>query len=86
MLGTVFGSRGPVAGVALGFWISGAILPNFLPPFVIMLTPWPLAQAAGAIAMWKPVPIPLWVPATMTAVMTVLWVLIALWRFEREEF
>jgi len=86
MLGTLFSSRGPVAGVALGFWIAGVILPNFLPPWVIMLMPWPLAQAAGAIATWKPVPIPLWVPATMTAVLTVIWVVIALWRFEREEF
>ncbi len=86
MLGTLFNSRGPVGGVALGFWISGNILPNFLPKWIPIFMPWMMVQGAANIAIWRPYPIPLWVPTGCTAVLTVVFLLVALWRFEREEF
>jgi ABC-2 type transport system permease protein len=86
MLGTLFRSRGPVGGVALGFWLAGNILPNFVPKWIPLILPWPLTQSAAAIALWRPVPFPIWIPATATAGLTVLCLAVALWRFEREEF
>lgn len=85
-LGTLFRSRGPVGGAALGFWIAGVILPNFVPKWLPMIFPWNLAQAAASIAKWRPIPIPLWIPVTATAVWTIVFLIVALVRFEREEF
>ena len=86
MLGTFFQSRGPVGGLALGFWVAGNILPSFVPPWVTTAMPWSLARSASQIALWRPVGLPLWIPAAISAVLIVLMLLAALWRFEREEF
>jgi ABC-2 type transport system permease protein len=84
--GTFFRARGPVAGAALGFWLSGQIIPNFAPRWLSLGLPWPLAPAAASIAVWKPVPMPLWLPVAATAVLTLVAIVVALWRFDREEF
>lgn len=86
MLGTLFNSRGPVGGVAIGFFIAGAILPNFLPKWVPVFMPWMLVQGASKIANWEPFPIPLWIPSLCSAAFAAIFVSVALWRFEREEF
>ncbi len=86
MLGTLFSSRGPVGGLALGLWIAGNILPNFVPSWVTTAMPWTLPRAAGQIALWQPVGMPLWIPASISAALIVVMLLVALWRFEREEF
>ena len=86
MLGTFFQSRGPVGGLALGFWVAGNILPNFVPPWVTTAMPWSLARSASQIALWRPVGLPLWIPAAISAALILLMLLAALWRFEREEF
>ncbi len=86
MLGVLFRSRVPVAGVALGFWISGGILPNlkafaFLTPFL----PWPLTNAAVNIALWQPLSYQVWLPVISTTVLIAVFLLAALGIFEREE-
>ncbi len=86
MLGTFFRSRGPVAGAALGFWVSGNILTNLLPAWAVLALPWLLSGSAASIALWKPVAVPLWITTSSTALLTILLLAIALWRFEREEF
>lgn len=86
MLGTLFSSRGPVSGLALGFWLSGNILPNLIPQWIVAAMPWSLAPAAASIAVWQPIPGPLWIPALATAGWTVLVLVVAVWRFGREEF
>ncbi|MBX3145311.1 MAG: ABC transporter permease subunit [Gemmatimonadales bacterium] len=86
LLGVLLRSRAAVGGVALGFWISGAILPNtkYFAPLTPFL-PWPLTDAATSIALWKPLPFQLWVPMLSTAILIVLFLGVALWAFEREE-
>ncbi len=86
MLGTWFPSRGPVGGLALGFWVAGIVLPNLVPQWLTLVMPWNLPRAAAAIALWNPVGIPLWIPSAVTAGLIVVMLLVALWRFEREEF
>jgi hypothetical protein len=48
--------------------------------------PWMLVRSAASVALWQPVPIPVWQPALATALWTTGFVAVALWRFEREEF
>lgn len=86
MLGTLFKARGPVAGAALGFWLSGQIIPNFAPKWLSLVMPWALARSAASIAVWQPIGFPLWIPVASTAGLGLIAVLVALWRFEREEF
>jgi ABC-2 type transport system permease protein len=86
MLGTLFSSRGPVSAIGLGFLFGGQIFPNFLPQWATMIFPWKLSELAPALALGQPLP-PGWlIPVIATAVWTVVFVVIALWRFEREEF
>jgi ABC-2 type transport system permease protein len=87
MGGTLFSSRGAVNGVAIGFFIAGNIVPQLLPKWVVAATPWPLIQAAGGIAGGKPIPAWMaWGTVGVTLVWAVLCLLVALWRFNREEF
>jgi ABC-2 type transport system permease protein len=84
-LGTFFDSRGPVAGVAMGFLFAGFILPNMFPATLDWL-PWGLPELSAAAALGRPLPV-IWYITVITSVLwTLLCVLVALWRFEREEF
>jgi ABC-2 type transport system permease protein len=86
MLGTLFSTRGPVAGIGLGFLFSGQIVPNFAPEWVTLIFPWKLSELAPALALGGTVP-PVWpIPVIATAVWTVVFIGVALWRFGREEF
>ena len=86
MLGTLFSSRGPVSAIGLGFLFGGQIFPNFLPAWATMIFPWKLSELAPALALGQPLP-PGWlIPVIATAIWTVAFIGVALWRFEREEF
>jgi ABC-2 type transport system permease protein len=86
MLGTLFSQRGPVTGISIGFLLSGTLLPGFLPEFVTMSFPWNLSRIAVGLAQGSPLP-PTWpMPVVATALGTIVFVGVALWRFEREEF
>lgn len=86
MLGTFFNGRGPVSGIGMGFLFGGLLLPSVLPEWTMLIFPWPFSELARALVAGKPIP-EIWpVPVMATMVWTILFVLIALWRFEREEF
>ena len=86
MLGTFYNNRGPVSGIGLGFLFGGLILPNVLPEWTMLIFPWPFAELARALVAGKILPA-LWpIPVMATLVWTLLFLIIALWRFEREEF
>ena len=86
MLGTLFNGRGPVSAIGLGFLFGGQIFPNFLPGWVTLIFPWKLSELAPALALGQPLP-PGWpIPIIATIVWTIAFIVIALWRFEREEF
>jgi ABC-2 type transport system permease protein len=78
-------SRGAVSGVAIGFMFAGFILPGFL-PWLLGMTPWALSEFAATAARGRPLPAEAWQPIVVTLLWTVSLVLVALWRFDREEF
>lgn len=86
MLGTFFSGRGPVLGIPIALLIlqnlSGlaAIWVPSLPQYM----PKRLTEMATALAMGEP--LSTWVPIASVAVCSVVFVVVALWRFKREEF
>ena len=92
MLGTFFQSRGPVMGVAFGV-MAGAMIPaNLLPWQLYAITPWSLGQLLPpAIIAGNPLiidgnTIPTAMPLIATAVLAAVFVAVAMWRFQREDF
>jgi ABC-2 type transport system permease protein len=84
-LSTWLNSRGAVSGVAIGFMFAGFIMPAFL-PWLLVGTPWALSEFAATAAAGRPLPAEAWQPILVTLLWTLLLVLVALWRFNREEF
>jgi ABC-2 type transport system permease protein len=84
-LGTVFSSRGPVAGIGIGLMIGGLLLAGALPlvPYVL---PWPVPELVLGVLLGQALPAAWPMPVIATAAWTVLFIVIALWRFSREEF
>jgi ABC-2 type transport system permease protein len=92
MLGTFFSSRGPVVGLPLAILFLQQNLVGLLPVLRFVL-PWTLLISNGngstmVIALMLGLPIP---PENLTtlaiiAAESIAFILIALWRFNREEF
>lgn len=85
-LGTMFDGRGPVAGIGIGLLLAGVFFKGMLPPAIVYATPWLLGDIAGAIAVGGPLQPDWYVPVVITGVAAIALVLVALWRFAREEF
>jgi hypothetical protein len=84
MLDTLFASRAPVAAIGVSLFIAGFTLGSSLPllPYVM---PWLLPNLAVDVAMGQALH-PLWyLPVAAVAVQVVVFVVVALWRFSREE-
>ena len=84
MLGTIFGSRGPVVGIPIVLLVGQQIVFDLLPQWVIMRMPGVLPRFASLIAIGEP--IPTFDAVIVTALLSVVFMLVALWRFNREEF
>jgi len=91
MLGTLFSSRGPVIGIALAFLFLQQYLVGLL-PLLRYLLPWtlavPLNDQTQAIvpALLQGQPVYSWIPVVAVLLESILFVLVALRRFEKEEF
>jgi ABC-2 type transport system permease protein len=86
MLGTFHNSRGPIAGIGIGFIMTGLMLKGFIPLPVLIVTPWPLPDVAGGLALGTELPSVWSAPIIATSIWIVVMIAVALWRFEREEF
>lgn len=86
MLGTFYNSRGPIAGMGIGFIMVGLMLKGFIPLPIMILTPWPLPDVAAGLALGMPLPSVWPVPIVATSIWIVVMTAIALWRFNHEEF
>jgi ABC-2 type transport system permease protein len=85
MLGTFFEQRGMLLGIAVGVFLGGMILSNFIQPIGFIL-PVNLHQIAGGVALGQPLPVLAIAQLSSAVILSVAFTVIALWRFGREEF
>jgi ABC-2 type transport system permease protein len=88
MLGTFFNSRGPVLAIPIAILIGQGILESlakgFAPWFPWHILPAKLPGLAGIAALGEP--LPSFSPIVAVSLSSLVFVLLAIWRFEREEF
>jgi hypothetical protein len=89
MLGTLFNERGPVLGIPIGFLFN----PMFIIGYVgqtANVFPWLLVPSANdpglAVQVMMGQPLTNTTPVLATIVWIGVFIGVALWRFEREEF
>jgi len=92
MLGTFFDSRGPVIGIPLGILFMQQNLIGFLPALGYVL-PWNLVIPMGdtpslvtSLIMNIPIQTSQLITLAAIVVESIIFILIGLWRFNREEF
>jgi ABC-2 type transport system permease protein len=84
LLGVLFESRGPVLAITLGIIFGGRIIANHVPQIAYVL---PVSMDGGALAVVQGMPLPAMLVSQMiaAAVLSIVFVLAALWRFQRSE-
>ena len=86
LLGTLFSTRGPISGIAMGVLFIGFLPPNFVPQAARLVLPWTLSGSATGLALGSELPAGWVIPLIATVIWTVLFLGVGLWRFGREEF
>jgi ABC-2 type transport system permease protein len=86
MLGTFFNSRGPVLGIAFGVFFAQQILGQLegIVPVVPAYMPMKLLEMSLPVAMGQPLPAV--APLISATIASALFVVVAIWRFGRQEF
>ncbi len=82
--GVMARSREMVLAISLGSLLGGALLVNILGP-VGIVTPWPLPNVMGALALGEALPGVLLIPVIATAALTAICLAAAVILFERQE-
>ena len=89
MLGTIFDGRGPVIGISIAVLIAqepiGGILVHWLPWFPLVL-PDSVMDLTTRLLMEQPLPECWFVPILSTAILSILFIIVAIERFKRQEF
>lgn len=86
LLGTLFNTRGPIGGIAMGVLFVGFLPPSLVPQIAMLALPWTLKDSAVGLALGSALPAVWPVPVVATALWIILFLGVALWRFGREEF
>ena len=84
LLGTIFESRGPVAGSVFGFLVGGFLLSNYA-GWLVAIFPWLFFENAYNLSEQGWMPAMGTISVAATAVWSVVFVVLSLWRFERVE-
>lgn len=90
MLGTLFNDRAPVIAIPLGVLFGAQFLMG-IAPTLAQFTPWILIYPNGAatgqiMSVIMGLPISNLTPIIATAVWCVVFTIVAIWRFQKEEF
>jgi ABC-2 type transport system permease protein len=85
-LGCMFKGRGPIAGIGITLILIGQFFKGMLPEAIVLATPWLLGDVAASYAIQRPPQFDRMVPMTFVAVEIVVFALVGIWRFNREEF
>ena len=91
MLGSLFRSRGPVLGISLALAIGGPILASMMLPFLNEFTPWsffmPISEdIPSGLAMALGQPLTSITPVVSSALLCLIFTVVTILRFQREEF
>jgi ABC-2 type transport system permease protein len=89
MLGTLFNSTGPVVGISLAIGFGMSILPQLLgtlAPWLVAILPESLIELAMAIGIGLSLPEGWYFPMISTGVLIVIFIVLAIVRWGREEF
>jgi ABC-2 type transport system permease protein len=84
MLGTIFHGRGAVIGIGLGLLFGGSLLINFVPDIAYVL-PVAFQNIAPAVAQGQLLPQQAQIEIAATAVWCIVFMVVALLRFEKQE-
>lgn len=84
LLGVLFESRGPVLGIALGVMFFCQLAGNYLPKIALVL-PSSMHGIALWVAMGEPLPVMAVWGVISTATLSIVFILVALWRFRHIE-
>jgi ABC-2 type transport system permease protein len=84
LLGALFESRGPVLGIALGIMFGGLLIRNLIPQILYVL---PSSMDSIALMVVQGVPLPAMFVSQViaAAVLSIVFTLAALWRFQHTE-
>ena len=86
MLGTLFNSRGPILAFALGSVLGGSMLGGLFKP-LLYVTPWMLPKVASLTASSQALPAEMGIaPLVATALWIVVFIIVAMAKFEKTEF
>ncbi len=85
LLGALFESRGPVLGIALGVMFFFQLAGNYLPQIALVL-PSSMHGIALGVVMGEPLPAMAVWGVISTATLSIVFILVALWRFQHKEF
>ena len=89
MMGVLASNRRALLGVSMGVLMGGMLVVQFLAMVVgkfIMLTPWSLPETLPVAVQGTPLPLPIWLPIGVTALLAAVCVAVTLSRFKRLEF
>jgi ABC-2 type transport system permease protein len=84
LLGVLFESRGPVLGIAFGVMFFCQLAGNYLPKIALVL-PSSMHGIALGVAMGEPLPAMAVWGVISTATLSIVFILVALWRFQHIE-
>lgn len=86
LLGTVFDSRGPIAGIVFGFAVAGFALAHFdVPEPATSIFPWLLFEFGRFLIAGDQLPATAFISIGASATWSVMFMALALWVFRRKE-
>jgi ABC-2 type transport system permease protein len=89
MMGVLTTNRRTLLGVSLGSLMGGMMIVQILAVpagKLVLLTPWSLNNALPAAVLGIPLPLSIWLTIGVTAILSAIFVAVAVTRFERLEF
>ena len=85
MLGVLFESRGSILGVSFGLVLVGFAIAGFIPQISYIL-PVTMDKVAQLVVFGVPLPAMFISEIISSAILSIAFILVALWRFQRKEF
>ena len=89
MLGAIFGARGPVIGISIAVLVGQNLAAQLLArwvPWLPSAIPEGLLRVAVPVARGHTLPSDWPVPIAVASIMSLCFVIVSIWRFQREEF